>query len=173
MTSYTSSSSQTKKMPQETCQFSASCFREKKLPTGTLLKEHARFLYTGSDTSSVCSSSLDSLGPSTWFDRPIFDNISKMPKTNPTAEIAHLHTSRSSYKLSEQANETVDTLNKEFIIKVNEAITEGQTPPKTKKFDIILRVAAALHVINHVAFELLQQRQPTQPPEEIEMSTLL
>ena len=96
-----------------------------------------------------------------------------MPKTNPTAEIAHLHTSRSSYKLSEQANETVDTLNKEFIIKVNEAITEGQTPPKTKKFDIILRVAAALHVINHVASKLLQQRQPTQPPEEIEKSTLL
>ena len=88
-------------------------------------------------------------------------------------EIARLLTSRLTCKLSEEANETVDTLNEEFIAEVNGAITEGCTTPKTKKVDIILRVAAALHVINHVASELLQQWQPTQPPEEIEKSTLL
>ena len=44
---------------------------------------------------------------------------------------------------------------------------------KTKKIDIILRVAAALHIVNHVTAELLQGRQPTQSADEIEKSTLL
>ena len=44
---------------------------------------------------------------------------------------------------------------------------------KTKKIDIILRVAAALHIFNHITAELLQGRQPTQPADQIEKSTLL
>jgi len=47
-------------------------------------------------------------------------------------EIARLHTSRTSYTLTQEANDTVNCLNKEFIAEVSEAITEGQTPPMTK-----------------------------------------
>lgn len=50
---------------------------------------------------------------------------------------------------------------------------EGRTPPKTKKMDVILRVAAALHIFNHVTSHLLAHREPTPPPEAIEKSTLL
>ena len=64
-------------------------------------------------------------------------------------------------------------LNEEFIAEVNEAITEGRTPPKTKKIDVILRVAAALHILNNLASQLLEQRQPTPPADKIERSTLL
>lgn len=88
-------------------------------------------------------------------------------------EIARLHTSRSSYTLTQEANDTVNGLNEEFIAEVNEAITEGRTPPKTKKIDVILHVAAALHIFNHVASQLLEHTQPTPPADKIERSTLL
>ena len=88
-------------------------------------------------------------------------------------EIARLHLSRSTYTLDQEATETVNTINEQFKAEVNEAILEGTSPPKTKKIDIILCVAAALHILNHVTAELLQGRQPTQPADEIEKSTLL
>jgi len=70
-------------------------------------------------------------------------------------EIAQLHTSRTSYTLTQEANDTVNRLNEEFIAEVNEAIIDGRTPPRTKKVDIILRIAASLHIFNHVASQLL------------------
>ena len=88
-------------------------------------------------------------------------------------EIARLHVSHASYTLSSKAHCILNTLNEEFIADVNEAITEGCIPPKTKKIDIILRVAASLHIFNHVTSQLLQQTQPTMPSEEIEHSTRL
>ena len=91
-------------------------------------------------------------------------------------EIARLHTSRTSYTLTQEANDNRlndNRLNEEFIAEVNKSITEGRTPPKTKKIDIILRVAASLHIFNHVASQLLDQTQPTPPTEEIERTTLL
>ena len=88
-------------------------------------------------------------------------------------EIARLHTSRSTYTLSQEAAVTLNGLNEEFITEVNEAIMEGRTPPKTKKMDVILRVAAALHIFNHVTSHLLAHSEPTPPPEAIAKSTLL
>ena len=63
-------------------------------------------------------------------------------------EIACLHLSHSTYTLDQQATETVNTINEQFIAEVNEAILEGTSPPKTKKINIILRVAAALYIFN-------------------------
>ena len=60
-------------------------------------------------------------------------------------EIVHPHLSRSSYVLTEEATETVNTLNEEFINGVNEAILQDTTPAKTKEIDVILHVTAALH----------------------------
>ena len=64
-------------------------------------------------------------------------------------------------------------LNEEFIAKIKGAIMEGQTLPRTKKFDIIIRVVASTHVFRHIATDPLQQHQPTSPAEEIEKETLL
>ena len=75
--------------------------------------------------------------------------------------------------MTDEATETVNTLNEEFITKVNEAILQGRTPPKTKKIDVILRAAAALHIFNHATSELLQGTHPTRPADAIENSTLL
>ena len=60
------------------------------------------------------------------------------------------------------------TLNDEFINEVNEAILQGTTPPKTEKIDVILHVAAALHIFYHDTSHLLQHRQPTLPEDAIE-----
>ena len=75
--------------------------------------------------------------------------------------------------MTDEATETVNTLNEEFITKVNEAILQGRTPPKTKKIDVILRAAAALHIFNNATSELLQGSQPFRPADAIENSTLL
>ena len=77
-------------------------------------------------------------------------------------EIARLHPSRSNYELTAEAEatETLNNLNDKFITEVNESILQGTTPPKTKKIDVILCVAAALHIFNHITSELLQCRQP-------------
>ena len=67
-----------------------------------------------------------------------------------------LATDANANKPDQEATETVNTINEQFIAEVNEATLEGTSPPKTKKIDIILRVAAALHIFNHVTEELLQ-----------------
>lgn len=64
-------------------------------------------------------------------------------------------------------------LNEEFITEVNDAITEGRDPPKSKKIDVILHVAAALHIFNPVTTDLIEQRQPKPPADAIEKTTLL
>ena len=53
-------------------------------------------------------------------------------------------------------------------------LQRAETHQRKKKIDVILYVAAALHIFNHVASQLLKQRQPTPPPaDKIERSTLL
>ena len=65
----------------------------------------------------------------------------------------------------------MDLLNEEFIAEVNDAITEGRTPPKTKKVDIILRIAVSIHIFTHVTTELLNERQPGMPDSEVGKET--
>ena len=50
-------------------------------------------------------------------------------------KIARLHASHASYTLNSEAHRIVNVLKEEFIADVNEAITEGRIPPKTKKTD--------------------------------------
>lgn len=89
------------------------------------------------------------------------------------SETAHLHTLRSPYTLTQEAIVTLNRLNEKFITKVNEAIMEGGIPLKTKKMDVILHVAAALHIFNHVTSDLLAHKEPTPPADAIEESALL
>ena len=57
-------------------------------------------------------------------------------------EVARLHSQRTTYTLSDDARHLVNLINEEFIAEVNAAISEGRSPPKTKKVDIVLRVTA-------------------------------
>lgn len=64
--------------------------------------------------------------------------------------------------------ETMDT----FVTEVNEAIQEGRVPPKSKKTELIPKVAAALHVFNHFMEDLLNGKTATDPPTTIAHTTL-
>ena len=46
----------------------------------------------------------------------------------------------------------------EFIQQLNESLTEGIVGPKSKKVDLLQRLAVSLHVFNHIASKLLRGR---------------
>lgn len=67
----------------------------------------------------------------------------EFPKTLPIAScddtfiaIARLHSNRTMYSLSGDARQLVNLINEEFITGVNAVISEGRSPPKTKKVDM-------------------------------------
>jgi len=60
----------------------------------------------------------------------------------------------------------------EFVTEVNEAIKEGRVPPKSKSPELIPRMAAALHVFNHVTHEVYFAQTPTSPSRTITKETL-
>lgn len=84
----------------------------------------------------------------------------------------HCTPSQSSYTFSAEGEEKLKRLKDEFIIEVNDAIKEGNVLLKSKKINLLQRVAASLHIFNHVTAELLEGRQPTRPPREIALETL-
>lgn len=55
---------------------------------------------------------------------------------------------------------------------VNEAIKNGKIPPKSKMLELVPRMAAALHVLNHTMNDLLAGVPTSPPPTEISKSTL-
>ena len=86
-------------------------------------------------------------------------------------EIARLHLHRSRYSLSDEATH-LHLINEVFIAEVNAAISEGRSPPKTTKVDIVLGVAVSLHIFNAVANQLLKGEEPIMPDQQIEKSTI-
>ena len=64
-----------------------------------------------------------------------------------------------------------DTLD-HFVSEVNDAIREGRVPPKSKKPELIPRIACALHVFNHSMEQLLMGVPSSQPSNTISRTTL-
>ena len=64
--------------------------------------------------------------------------------------------------------ETID----DFVAEVNTAIQQGQVPPKSKRPELIPRVATALHVFNYTLEELLAGAPTSSPPTVISKTTL-
>ena len=62
-------------------------------------------------------------------------------------------------------------MNDEFIKQMNEAILNGEFPPKTKKSDLVLKVALSVHIFDHIAKALLDGKDPETPSETTELST--
>lgn len=54
----------------------------------------------------------------------------------------------------------------------DDAIQDANIPPKSKKIDLLQRVATSLHVFNFITNELLHGRKPPAPPTEISLETL-
>ena len=83
-----------------------------------------------------------------------------------------LTTAPASFRFSPDATQALTSLKDDFIKEVNEAIQQGCVPPKSKKLDVLQRVAASLHVFSHVTEALIQGEKPSAPPREISSDTL-
>lgn len=55
---------------------------------------------------------------------------------------------------------------------LNDAIRTGTVTPKSKKIDIVQRMALAIHVTDHLLSQLLSGENSSPPPEEITKATL-
>lgn len=73
---------------------------------------------------------------------------------------------------SDEAEKIIREHNDQFVAEVNETIRDGKVPPKSKLPKLVPRIAATLHVFNHVMTELLVGVPTTAPPRQIERSIL-
>ena len=60
-------------------------------------------------------------------------------------------------------------------MEVNNALTEGTTPPKAKREELLprSRLAISIHIMEHIVFAKLNGEQVTNPPPEINKETLV
>jgi hypothetical protein len=87
-------------------------------------------------------------------------------------EVHELHHSKKNYSFTKAANDHLDAIEEDFIKELNESLLTGEVTPKSKKCDIIQRLAVCLHVFNHVTSSLLKGRKPRQPVLEVNLETV-
>ena len=105
----------------------------------------------------------------TWLQS---DDVRLKDITDIFLEMHDLHLEKSTYKFTEDGLDLLKKLSDDFIQEVNEAIEEGNVPPKSKRIDLIQRVAVSLHVFDHIASALLRGRKPAPPTREVSKDTL-
>lgn len=76
------------------------------------------------------------------------------------------------FHFSDEPQQIIWEHNDQFVAEVNEAIREGKVPPKSNRPELVPRIAATLHVFNHMMTELLAGVPATAPPRQIESSIL-
>ena len=87
-------------------------------------------------------------------------------------EMREEHLTKRVYSFSESASKLIMTLEAEFIEELNNALKEGVAGPKSKKVDLLKRVAVSIHVFNHIATRLLRGCKPGAPAKEVTLSTV-
>ena len=71
------------------------------------------------------------------------------------------------YSLDQRSSEIHRRLKTDHVNEVNRAIENGEMPPKSKASDLVARVAVVLSTITHFISCLLDQTNPSNPPEQI------
>nr|XP_054762187.1 uncharacterized protein LOC129268685 [Lytechinus pictus] len=87
--------------------------------------------------------------------------------------VENLHEKGVKYSFSEDCEEELDKQNELYIEAINQAIVDGISPPQTKKIDLLIRLAAPIHVLNSVVEDLLMGRQPDAPNQLIGLESLV
>ncbi|KAJ8043171.1 hypothetical protein HOLleu_10146 [Holothuria leucospilota] len=59
------------------------------------------------------------------------------------------------FHFSDEASELINKLDEDFINEINEAISNGHVPPKSKRIDLLVRVSVAIHIITILTTSLL------------------
>jgi hypothetical protein len=76
------------------------------------------------------------------------------------------------FKFDSNAKRALRETMDKFVVEVNEAILQGQVPPKSKTPELIPRIATAMHVFNHFMEEMLDGQPASEPPTTIPHTTL-
>ena len=100
------------------------------------------------------------------------DNVLVKDSSDICIEIHDLHREKLSFKFKEDALQLLTKVNDDFIQEVNPLIEQGNVPPKSRRIDVIQRLAVSLHVFNHVASALFQGQKPAPPDREVDKQTL-
>ena len=87
-------------------------------------------------------------------------------------EMRQLCANKATYTFDEDANALLKCLHESCITEINQAIEERRTPPKSKKADLVQRVAVAIHMFVHVTHNLLSCIKPDMPPLAVSLNTL-
>ena len=87
--------------------------------------------------------------------------------------LENLHERGIKYSFTEECENELDKLNEQYIESINQAIVEGVTPPQTKKFDLLVRLAAPIHVLTSVIKDLLSGGTPAPPDHQIGLESLV
>ena len=74
-----------------------------------------------------------------------------------------LHLGKKEYGFTQAARKVIQSIETEFITELNEAITEGIPSPKSKRTDLVKRLAVSLHVFTHIISDFVEGRKPRSP----------
>ncbi len=87
-------------------------------------------------------------------------------------EMYSLHLGKKEYSFTQAARKVIQSIETEFITELNEAITEGIPSPKSKRTDLVKRLAVSLHVFTHIISDLVEGRKPRSPSKEVTLDTV-
>ncbi len=87
-------------------------------------------------------------------------------------EMYSLHLGKKEYGFTQTARKVMQSIETEFITELNEAITEGIPSPKSKRTDLVKRLAVSLHVFTHIISDLVEGRKPRSPSKEMTLDTV-
>ena len=80
---------------------------------------------------------------------------------------------RVSYNFEDEAQVLLNNLQSQEIQEINQAIMEGNPPPKCKRMDLIKRLSGAIHIFNHVASKLIDGIKPDPPAMRISANSVM
>ena len=83
-----------------------------------------------------------------------------------------LHLGKKDYNFTQAARKVIQSIETEFITELNEAITQGIPSPKSKRTDLVKRMAVSLHVFTHIVSDLVEGRKPRAPSKEVTLDTV-
>ena len=87
-------------------------------------------------------------------------------------EMREEHLTKRIYSFNQSASKLLMTLEAEFIEGLNTAVKEGVPGPKSKKVDLLKRLAVSIHVFNHIASRLIRGVKPGAPAKDVTLDTV-
>ena len=102
----------------------------------------------------------------------VLNHIPVKSFTDVFLEMYSLHLGKKEYDFTQAARKVVQSIETEFITELNEAITQGIPSPKSKRTDLVKRLAVSLHVFGHIVSDLVEERKPRPPSKDVTLDTV-